>query len=892
MKLHFGLLFLILWFGVLTVEAAPRQCVLVEEFTNSGCSACSLYNPGIRTVITAMTRDTCVSINYHAWWPSTDDPFYQWNAAEAQARTNYYGVWDVPALFVDYLLQPDMSQADSLSAAIRARYAVSSPCTLSVAAAMGTGNTFRFVASVTADEAMTGSDNRLFVALVNDVITYSTPPGPNGELSFPEPFRDVYPDASTGQGFSLAAGQTYHMAGTLNANSFWPLGNCTVIAYVQNVSTREILQATWKHIGSSSGTISLTAPNGGEQWYAGESHTITWTSGLTTTMNIELLRDSTTGAWETIAANVPNTGSYTWTVTSPGSAAARIRLSGATQMLVADTSAAVFSIGGVAVTMPNGGETWTAGDVDTIRWLAPAMTEAVRVELNRTYPGGAWETIAASTPNSGMFPWTVTTPLSTAARLRVQGTVHPLAGDTSNASFTLTARQITLTAPNGGETYVAGQTGMIRWTSLNLSGSVDIHLNRNYPTGSWELIGSNLPDSGSYAWHVLPPGSVLARIRVTSEVYPSAMDFSATNFVIQEPNLAPVLRHTPLHDITPHTGTVVANAYDPGATLSIASVKMFYRKRGLASFDSLLLPATANYQEYSASLASLTEGTYDYYLRAADDGGLTAFVPANAPTGLYRFNVYSPGPQTLAYDDGTAESFNWVTAPDSLRYQWAVKFGPVTTPYALCGAQIAISRRLPEQTHTPIKVTIYAADGPGGLPGTVIYSRLAGSVGNVVGGLPTGTNWTTVTFKDTLGTAPIIRVPEFYIAVANNEFGSYEAFGRDANGARNHRSYFFDACENHWHSEDDSVVSTNAHPGNRMIRANGAPFGLTAYRNGNDVVLRWANLGAPHYRVYSSATPSGPFNTLEGTAATNSYTIVNGANTNAIRFYEVSPIAN
>lgn len=883
---------LIALFLTIPADAAQRQCVLVEGFTNAGCVPCATYNPGIRAVLTAMTRDTCIKISYHVWWPGTD-PFYNWNTAEANARVGYYGVNAVPDIFVDYVLQPDPSATTTLRSNIRARYLTPSPCTISISAVPAATNTFHFMASVTAEQDMSGANYRLYVMLVNDLITYGSPPGTNGETQFPEPFRDAYPNANPGQPFAIGAGQVYSMDGYLNRDASWDLSNCTVIAFVQNSTNREILQAVWAHVIPNAGTISLTAPDGGEMWYAGDPHNVTWTSAnLTDNIKIEVMRSFPGGSWQTVASSTPNTGSYAWTVDSPGATAARVRVSGAVQTVVADTSNGNFNIGGVLVNAPNGSETWIAGDVNNITWNALNMTENLRIEINRTYPGGAWETIAAGVPNNGTYAWTVTTPVSTTARVRVRGTVHTLAGDTTNANFTVTARTITVTVPNGGETFTAGQVNNITWMTQYINGNVNLEVNRNYPGGTWEVIASNVVNGGLYGWYLTSPASGNARVRITSVSYPSATDISNGNFTIFVPNLPPLMWHDALGDFAPGTGTVTAIARDPSYLASVASVKMFYRLRGQIMYDSLALASTGNPDEYSASLASLGQGTYEYYMRTADDVGATAFVPSGAPATTYRFSVYPSCGQVLAYDDGSAESYNWVEGRDGMGFQWAVKFGPLDVPFALCGAQFAASRSLPDSAHSPVYVAVYAADGVGGLPGTLIYSKIAGSVGNIVGGLPAGTNWAQVSFKDSLGLAPMLNIPEFYVAVGNYQQYKYEAIGRDTSSPNNHHSYFYDFCTARWYSEDDTTSSTNAHPGNRLIRAMTTNYALTAIRNGNDIVLRWADLGAPLYRIYSAASASGPYSTLEGTSTTNSYTIVNGANLGTIRFYQVYSAIN
>ena len=77
----------------------------------------------------------------------------------------------------------------------------------------------------------------------------------------------------------------------------------------------------------------------------------------------------------------------------------------------------------------------------------------------------------------------------------------------------------------------------------------------------------------------------------------------------------------------------------------------------------------------------------------------------------------------MAYDDGSAEWFNWSPGDAGAASAWAVQFGPVDTPFVLCGARFAVSRIWPDAAHTPVRVSVYAADGPGGLPGTLLKSR-------------------------------------------------------------------------------------------------------------------------------------------------------------------------
>ncbi len=62
-------------------------------------------------------------------------------------------------------------------------------------------------------------------------------------------------------------------------------------------------------------SITVTSPNGGENWKLGSTHNVTWTSsGVSGTVGIKLFLDGTSLGY--IAQNVSNTGVFKWTIDS------------------------------------------------------------------------------------------------------------------------------------------------------------------------------------------------------------------------------------------------------------------------------------------------------------------------------------------------------------------------------------------------------------------------------------------------------------------------------------------------------------------------------------------------------------------------------------------------
>ena len=92
--------------------------------------------------------------------------------------------------------------------------------------------------------------------------------------------------------------------------------------------------------------------------------------------------------------------------------------------------------GSVAVTSPNGGESWAGGSVQNVTWTSSGVTN---VKLEYTLDGTAWSVITASTAASaGSYAWTVPNSASTAAKVRVSDAAAATVTDASNASFTIT----------------------------------------------------------------------------------------------------------------------------------------------------------------------------------------------------------------------------------------------------------------------------------------------------------------------------------------------------------------------------------------------------------------------------------------------------------------------
>jgi len=95
------------------------------------------------------------------------------------------------------------------------------------------------------------------------------------------------------------------------------------------------------------------------------------------------------------------------------------------------------SASSLSLLSPNGGEQWGIGSTQTITWTPQGVSGNIKIEINRSYPSGTWETLFASLPNDGTELWVVTTPDSTTCRMRISSVSDPAIQDISDGNFAI-----------------------------------------------------------------------------------------------------------------------------------------------------------------------------------------------------------------------------------------------------------------------------------------------------------------------------------------------------------------------------------------------------------------------------------------------------------------------
>ncbi len=282
-------------------------------------------------------------------------------------------------------------------------------------------------------------------------------------------------------------------------------------------------------------TINITSPNGGENWMVRTTHNITWESaGAVGDVEIELSTNSGS-TWSTIISSTANDGEYSWTVPDSPSKKCLVRVKEASDGSPSDVSDAAFSIvrtPTIQITSPNGSESWEVGSAHTITWGSTGNVGDVLIELS-TDNGTTWSLITPSpTPNDKEYSWTVPDTPSTQCLVRIKEASDGDPSDTSDAVFSIVkAPTIKVTSPNGGESWEAGTTHNITWTSASTTQNVKIEYSINNGN-SWILVIASTPNDELYEWKIPNTASSECLVRISDVSNSSLYDVSDDPFSI------------------------------------------------------------------------------------------------------------------------------------------------------------------------------------------------------------------------------------------------------------------------------------------------------------------------------------------------------------------------
>ncbi len=276
-------------------------------------------------------------------------------------------------------------------------------------------------------------------------------------------------------------------------------------------------------------SVTVTSPNGGEQWQVGSEQLITWDSRVDGTMithvSIEYASDVVKQTWQEVIASTENDGEYLWTVPNDNSTNCAVRVCVLDSPLEAcDTSDAVFEIyQTLALTAPTGGEEWMVGGEQDITWTSGGIENvdiyygAYDLKTGAPTPASVEEylIVADFDASLGTYPWTIPdNPGSWQVRILDSEDGVPL--DTGGY-FEIFTPTVSVTSPDGGEVWLVGDPYDITWEWRGDFANVSIEYTTDWAPEdktTWQEVIASTPNDGTYEWTVPNTPSDDCKVRV------------------------------------------------------------------------------------------------------------------------------------------------------------------------------------------------------------------------------------------------------------------------------------------------------------------------------------------------------------------------------------------
>jgi hypothetical protein len=206
-----------------SLAGAAQRRVLFEQGTEWGCVPCFQASATVHQIRTDFGTQL-VSIKWHCWWPAGNDPWYWHNNSPQAARINYYGINGIPDICIDGSGAGNSNPPD--------------PFGILNGTGLIQGNQMNLSFDVNVENPQAGANFRLFVVATEEDIPNNNP---NGETHNWDVFRRS--NANSGEAIDISVAGMQHFNRSLPLDPSYNVLGLHGVVFVQNITTREVLQA-------------------------------------------------------------------------------------------------------------------------------------------------------------------------------------------------------------------------------------------------------------------------------------------------------------------------------------------------------------------------------------------------------------------------------------------------------------------------------------------------------------------------------------------------------------------------------------------------------------------------------------------------------------------------
>jgi len=260
-----------------------------------------------------------------------------------------------------------------------------------------------------------------------------------------------------------------------------------------------------------------------------------------------------------------------------------------------------------------------------IKWISYETSGGVKIEYSLN-DGLEWREIIASTPDTGIYPWTVPDTMSYNCLISISDT-NGILSDTSDEMFTIFSDPfIAVISPNGGEVWHMFFRNII-WSSAGTSGGVRIEYSINNGL-DWTIIVDSTLDDEIYSWNMDIPyididtiwslDSCLVRVSDTNN---NTWDISNAVFTILPPSGVPTSKSPEDYSLDIR-GIVTGNQLEFSYALPEKTNLVKFTVYNIASQkikEEVLKGTTAGFYSGKLNMSGISKGIY--FIRMEVNGG-------------------------------------------------------------------------------------------------------------------------------------------------------------------------------------------------------------------------------------------------------------------------------